>query len=93
MYYEVTFTVANDKASKFDRIIAFTEIRFISNYAVKLTISNDEIEVLGKKMPIQIIDDWEVSICPCELDRFADFFGKHTKMSTGTIEYRELMAF
>lgn len=93
VYYEVTFTVANDKASKFDRIIAFTKLDLSPNYAVKLTISNDEIEVLGKKMPIQIIDDWEVSIRPCELDRFADFFGKHTKMSTGTIEYRELMAF
>lgn len=93
VYYEVTFTVANDKASKFDRIIAFTKLDLSPNYAVKLAISNDEIEVLGKKMPIQIIDGWEVSIRPCELDRFADFFGKHTKMSAGTIEYRELMAF
>jgi len=93
VYYEVTFTVANDKASKFDRIIAFTKSDISPNYAVKLSISNDEIEVLGKKMPIQIIDDWEVSIRPCELDRFADYFGKHKKMSTGTIEYRELMSF
>jgi len=92
VYYEVTFTTAIDNASKFDRIIAFTNQDISHNYAVKLTVSNDEIEVVGKKMPIQIIDDWEVSIRPCELDHFADIFGPHTQISAGTIESRELMA-
>lgn len=36
VYYEVTFTTANDKASKFDRIIAFTKLDISHNYAVKL---------------------------------------------------------
>lgn len=93
VYYEVTFTIANDKASKFDRIIAFTKLDVAQNYAVKLAVSNDRIEVLGKKMPIQIIDDWEVSIRPCELDHFADIFGTHSKINSGTNEYRELMKF
>jgi hypothetical protein len=92
VYYEVTFTVANDRASKFNRIIAFTNRDVSPNYAVTLAVSNDYIEVLGKKMPIQIIDDWGVSIRPCELDHFADIFGRHTKHSR-TIEYREAMAF
>jgi DNA replication protein DnaC len=91
VYYEITFTIANDRASKFDRIIAFTKLDISPNYAVKFTESSDEIEFFGKKMPIQIIDDWEVSIRPCELDHFADIFGKHTKQG-GTIEYRELMS-
>lgn len=91
VYYEVTFTTAIDKASKFDRIIAFTKLDIPPNYAVKLIVSNDSIEILDKKMPIQIIDNWEVSIRPCELDHFADIFGKHSKISAGTIEYRELM--
>lgn len=93
VYYEVTFTIANDRVSKFDRIIAFTKLDISPNYAVKLKISNDSIEVLGKKMPIQIIDGWEVSIRPCELDHFADIFGKHPKISGSTIESDELMAF
>lgn len=93
IYYEITFTIANDRASKFDRIIAFTKFDIPSNYAVKLAISNDVIEVFGKKMPIKIIDNWEVSIRPCELDRFADIFGSHQKIQSGTVEYRELMAF
>lgn len=36
IYYEVTFTIANDKASKFDRVIAFTSLDISDNYAVNL---------------------------------------------------------
>lgn len=93
IYYEVTFTVANDKASKFDRVIAFTKLDISYNYAVKLSVRNDRITILGKVMPIQIIDGWEVSIRPCEIDNFADFFGRHQKISGGSAEYRELMRF
>ncbi len=93
IYYEVTFTVANDKASKFDRVIAFTKLEISHNYAVKFSIRNDSITILGKIMPIQIIDGWGVSIRPCELDNFADFFGRHPKINGATAEYRELMRF
>jgi hypothetical protein len=92
IYYEVTFTRAHDFASKFDRIIAFTKLDISSNYAVRLVVSNSSISILGKSMPIKIIDSWEVSIRPCELNNFADIFGKHRQI-TGTIEYRELMKF
>lgn len=93
IYYEVTFTVANDKVSKFDRIIAFTAREISDYYAVKFSIRNDEIEIMGRTMPIQIIDNWQVSIRPCELDRFAAIFGVETKMSSGHKEYQELMNF
>ncbi|MDD5464019.1 MAG: ATP-dependent RecD-like DNA helicase [Candidatus Moranbacteria bacterium] len=93
VYYEVTFTTANDKASKFDRIIAFTKLDISHNYAVKLFVSNDSIQILGKEMPIQIIDNWVVSIRPCELDHFADIFGNHSKIQSNLLEYRRLMEF
>lgn len=93
IYYEVTFTAANSKMSKFDRVIAFSRYEILSNYAVKLSIRNDSINVLGKDMTIQIIDGWNVSIRPCELDNFADIIGKHSKINTGTKEYSELMRF
>ena len=93
IFYEVTFTAANDKASKFDRVIAFTSLNISDNYAVKLSMHNDVITVLGKVMPIQIIDRWEVSIRPCEVNRFADFFGSHTQISSGNNEFRNLMKF
>jgi energy-coupling factor transporter ATP-binding protein EcfA2 len=93
IYYEVTFTAANDKSSKFDRVIAFTKLEISSNYAVKLTVRNDRIDILGKTMPIHVIDKWEISIRPCELNNFADFFGGHHKISSGSNEYYELMNF
>lgn len=92
-FYEVTFSVANDKASKFDRVIAFTSLDLSDNYAVKLSIHNDVIGVLGKVMPIQIIDSWEISVRPCEVNRFADFFGRHTQINAGNNEFRDLMKF
>ncbi|NTV40866.1 MAG: AAA family ATPase, partial [Candidatus Moranbacteria bacterium] len=92
VYYEVTFTVANDYASKFDRLIAFTKLDISTNYAVKLNISIDTIEVFGSQMPIKIIDDWEISIRPCELEHFASIFGISRKWSR-TAEYNNLMSF
>ena len=93
IYYEVTFTVAADNVSKYDRIIAFTSLELSDNYAVKLSIHNDYISVLGRIMPIQIIDNWEVSIRPCEINHFADVFGKHVEISTGNNEFRSLMKY
>ncbi len=92
VYYEVTFTRANDYVSKFDRIIAFTKLDISSNYAVKLGVSNDSIDILDKNMPIQIIDKWEISIRQCELNHFADFFGNHSDIG-GTKEIYELMKY
>jgi energy-coupling factor transporter ATP-binding protein EcfA2 len=92
VYYEVTFALANDSSSKFDRIIAFTKLDISDNYAVKLSITTDSIKILDKNMPIQIINGWEVSIRPCELNNFADIFGKHPKIQNGK-EYKELMKF
>ncbi|MEN7981817.1 MAG: AAA family ATPase [Nanoarchaeota archaeon] len=90
-YYEVTFTTANDYESKFDRVIAFTKWEISPNYSVRLSISHGNIEVFNKKMPIQIIDNWEVSIRPCELNYFVDIFGDHPEISIGSREYKNLM--
>lgn len=92
IYYEVTLTIANDKASKFDRIIAFTKLDISQNYAVKLSIKADIINILGTDMPVQLITTWEVSIRPCELNNFADIFWTHPRLG-GTTEIYELMAF
>lgn len=92
VYYEVTYTVANDYISKFDRLIAFTKLDISTNYTVKLNVSIDTIEVFGSRMPIKIIDDWEISIRPCELKHFASIFGINRGWSR-TAEYANLMSF
>lgn len=91
IYYEVTFYRAVNKVSKFDRIIAFTDIDMTDKYAAMLTLRRDSIEVLGKTMPITIIRDWEVSIRPCEFDNFARLLGLATTVRTNSGEYRYLM--
>ena len=93
VYYEVTFTKSHDGVSKFDRIIAFTKLDIPSNYAVKLFINQDYIEILGKNMPIRIIVEWEVSIRPCEINNFSYIFGIDTNIKTSHKEYKELMKF
>ena len=91
IYYEVTFYRAVNKVSKFDRIIAFTDIDMTDKYSALLTLQRDSIEVLGQTMPITIIREWEVSIRPCEFDNFARLLGIDLKVWTNSAEYRYLM--
>lgn len=93
VFYEVTFTVANDHASKFDRVIAFTSIEITDNYAARFSMHNDYIEVMGKIMPIQIIDSWEIAIRPCEINNFAKVFGKELHIVSSNYEYCDLMSY
>ncbi|WP_320034159.1 AAA family ATPase [Halarcobacter sp.] len=93
VYYEVTFTKSHDMVDKFDRIIAFTNLDIVQNYAVDLHIGRVYIEVLGKQMPINLIQNWEVSIRPCELKNFAKIFGISINIQSNHKEYRELMHF
>lgn len=90
-YYEVTFSTANSNVSKFDKVIAFTKSKILTNYSVKLNLSYDNIEIFGKKMPIQIIENWEVSIRPCEIYNFGKIFNKYEKITSQLKEYKELM--
>lgn len=91
IYYEVTFCRAANRVSKFDRIIAFTDIDMTDKYAAMLTLQRDSIEVLGQTMPITIIREWEVSIRPCEFNNFARLLGITIEMRTNSEEYRYLM--
>lgn len=70
IYYEVTFTPANDYSSKTNRVIAFTQSEISNNYAVELNYVSDSIEILYKTMPIIIIVGWRVAIRTCEFNNF-----------------------
>lgn len=62
IYHEVIFTAVSGKNSKTNRVIAFTKLPITSNYASKIQVVQDSIEILGKTMPIAIIVRWKVSI-------------------------------
>lgn len=93
VYYEITFIAAVNSSSKFDRVIAFTDLDVSKNYAVKLSISSDVIDVLGSQMEILIVNQWSVSIRPCELDNFSKIFGVSSKNNIQNREYKNLMLF
>lgn len=93
IYYEVTFIPATGKASKFDRIIAFTTLDILKYYAVKLWTVDDNITILGKTMPIFIIANWEVAIRPIEIEKFSNIFGESLQSYAGSAEGRGLMQF
>lgn len=92
IYYEVTFTPANDYASKFNRVIGFTSLEITDNYAVKFSLNNDSIEILGKTMPIIIITGWEVAIRDCEFKNFTNLI-RGRDVSTGSSEQRGISQF
>lgn len=92
VYYEVTFTPANDYASKSNRVIAFTDLELTDNYAVKFALVHDSIEVLGKTMPITVIAGWEVSIRNCEFKNFTSLI-RRTAVSTGYPEQQGISQF
>lgn len=91
IYYEVTFTAANNYASKFDRVIAFTKHEIVDNYAIKFSMRNDTVRILDRDMSILVIDGYEVSIRPCEWNNFSEIIGLRMKYNTSSNEYKELM--
>jgi hypothetical protein len=94
IYYEVTFSLAHNWTSKFDRTIAFTDLDMTDKYAAYLDLSSESITVLGQTMPILIVRAWEVSIRPCELENFARIFCPATsQIQSSHSEYRNLMQY
>lgn len=84
IYYEITFTPVDDRKNKpkTNRVIAFSKLPIKSNYASKFHLINESIEILGKTMPITIIDGWEVSIRDCEFQNFISIInGKKQKVN------------
>lgn len=93
-YFEVTFTPVDDKKnkSKSNRVIAFTKLPIINNYASKFYFVNETIEILGQTMPITIIGGWEVSIRDCEFQNFI-YLIKGNKYKVGFPEKTALCNF
>lgn len=90
IYYEVTFTRAVDRGSKFDRIIAFTHIDLTDKYSAYLVLQRDAIRVLDQTMPIMLIRAWDVSIRPCELANFGKLLGLRSQVLSTSAEFRHL---
>ncbi|WGY01807.1 ATP-dependent RecD-like DNA helicase [Nocardioides sp. QY071] len=91
IYYEVTFSPAINRVSKFDRVTAFTDIDVTDNYSSMLWLANGSIDVFDRRMPIIVIRGWEVSIRPWELNNLARLFGQRVQVRTNSLEYLQVM--
>ncbi|MDD2376485.1 MAG: AAA family ATPase [Clostridia bacterium] len=93
VYYEITLSIATDNVSKFNRITVFSKTEILSNYSIKVSLINSKINMFGKETEIKIINNWIVSIRPCEINNFCKIYGKYTEVQNSNTEYRELMSY
>lgn len=93
VYYEIILTPAYDTTSKFDRFVCYSSILVPAHYSIKAAIFYEDIQVQDKKMPVNILTDYIVSIRPCELNNFASLFGDRIKMSANHSEYTGMMSY
>lgn len=89
--YENTLIPANDVVGKFERFIAFSKFMIPDHYAVRADIREEQINVENQQMPVNILNDYQVSIRPCELKNFAKIFGYSVEINQGLAEYQGLM--
>lgn len=92
IYYEVTLSPAKDKVNKYDKIIAFTRMHIMPNYSIKLSIVKAKVNILGRDMAINIINNWSVAIRECEINNFYRVFGINKKYKANNKEYTEVMS-
>lgn len=93
IYYEVTLSPAIGNISKFDRITMFTKCEIETNCSIKVSIVKTKVKIFGAYTNIQIINNWEISIRPCEISNMYKIFGENIEFSANYKEYREIMPF
>lgn len=89
--YEITLTDANDYASKFDRVVAFSQKRIPTNYAISLDIIIDRIYALNSNIPVSLIMGYEISIRPCEFKNLGKCINVDIEVTSKQKEYKNLM--
>lgn len=92
IYYEISVVPADDYSSKFNRFTVFSKKEIPTYYAIKLNFIDTEIEILGRRMPIRVIDNYKVAIRPIEFEDFSRILNM-PKVNAGTIEYNSMMEY
>lgn len=92
LIYELTLSPANERASKFEHIIAFCENELPPYYALRIRTTNTEINLSGMRIPVTLVVDWEPSIRMCEIRNLGKILGIDIP-NRKTNEYHDFMAF
>ncbi len=91
--YEVTLGIASDFASKFNRFIVFSKEEIPTNYSIRCEFIEKKINLTKYTTSIKIVQDWCISIRPCEIMNLGKLLGVDEKVSSSTPEYTKLMSY
>ncbi len=90
-FYELNITRAMDNQNKFNRIIVYTDKKIPQYYAVELTFIYKTILVNGFSVNIIIVEDYNISIRPCEIKNYGKIFGHDIEFNRSYKEYDIIM--
>lgn len=95
VYYETTLIPAYDSSSKFDHILVFSSFRIPTSCAVRVSAKHTSVAGLGAALPVVVVDDYEVSIRPCEINALLKVLGHSgvARVSGQYSAYQSLMGF
>lgn len=91
LYYEITLTKATNYTNKFERILMYTKYYIPDNYSIKISYQEKSIELFSLRTKIKVIDNYFISIRPCELKNIGLIFGINNKIDDNYAEYSNLM--
>lgn len=91
LYYEVTLTKATNYINKFERILMYSKQYIPDNYSIKLSYVDKSVELFSTYSKIKVIDNYVISIRPCELKNMGLIFGLNYNISDEYVEYANLM--
>jgi hypothetical protein len=91
LYYEITLTKATNYINKFERVLMYSKQYIPDNYSIKLSYVDKTVELFSSNSKIKVIDNYVISIRPCELKNMGLIFGLDYDISDEYAEYSNLM--
>ena len=91
LFYEYTLTKATDYYNKFERILMYSKLYIPNNYSIKLSYVEKYVEIFSYNSKIKIIDNYVISIRPCELQNIGRIMGLYYNVSDEYSEYQKIM--
>ena len=93
LIYEITLGIASDYASKFNRFIVFSSESIPTNYSIRCEFIDKKIKLLKNSTKVRIVQDWCISIRPCEFNNLGKILGINENILSSSLEYNRLMSY
>ncbi len=91
LYYELTLSKATNYVNKFEHILMYSKYYIPDNYSIKLSYIEKEVELFSYKSKVKVIDNYVISIRPCEIKNIGKIFGMTCNITDEYMEYTNLM--